>query len=635
MPARRSSSRPVPGLVLLAAALTALALPVLAAVPSFGPGNEAAFARIFGAGDTPPAGCRWLGASILDVKAVSRYACGGPELTVSVFPAGTEGPAAAATAHFRFEAEPAEAFPLELLEWIVGRAEAGAAAADPGVLARLAPLHLLAGLALLLALYSGAVLAWRGRRGRSGAAARDSVGPHALLAFGAAAAAAVWAASRFRFVFDDFMLLGRLRSAPWHVDPSARLVTVNLHGALGLASGAPELWFAAANVVALGAGAWLLGVLARRAGLSRSAALLSAALYLAAPGMLEQLRWLAGFQHLLANALLFASVLVADSLLRPSDASAPATRVRWTLLVALAFLGAMSKYAVFLLVVPLGAAWGLFVARVPLRSVRLWSVVLVQASAIVLPVVLVGLRDGDEVHNGALSAAAGNLLPLAALLAGALALPAAILLVALATRLGERRPLEGGGRMARHGALLLALAGVALAPFLLNRAYLNPYYPALAFAILGVGLAGATDLLISRSPLRRWLAAPLIAALILPWGGVRSVSAASPENAIAPWLASVSQAARTVRHAPRHVHLVPDCDPGPERDAAREALIRWHHVACGSFGLQWASGSDAVELTVEGLPPDARRASSRPDVVLGYCPGASPELRAPQRVAAP
>lgn len=485
------------------------------------------------------------------------------------------------------------------------------------------------------------LLAGRERRTAAAAEAPSSLGIRAFAAACATLAAALLlgGAWRFRYGFDDFLMLEQASRAFLN-DSALRFVGNDLRLAAGEKLGGRPA-FALLNLAAAGGLGWAWWGLLRRAGLPAATALAAAtAGLLVAPGLAHLQRMLSGFEQLAAMALVLAALNAFDSAARTR---APKRRLARALLgTFLVFLAVFVKFPVAALAPPAVAAWLLLAVRPRPGLARVGALTGAAGLGWAVPVA-VWLREGNgellksagghgaETFGAAVQVWATLWGALLVLVAGAALAAGVARLVRRRAATAETEPPAGPGSDAtapttrwpggREVALLLLLSLVFALPFLLNTSYWAVYYALLAslpVTALGVRAVGAL------LPAGRLGAAVglLLAAFVATASTFGPLlESTSLESRLPALLAELEPQVRASGLAPEALvafdwHL--DCAGEPATTLSRGDLEQMPALLSEDEGVRWAVGRVHARNFIAGvrdLMPDYDGAAWRVD----YC----------------
>lgn len=452
----------------------------------------------------------------------------------------------------------------------------------------------------------------------------------------------VHGALHFDFRQDDFFMLARVHvEGDWHWENNLRVLSTGLVFRAGALIDAPRWWFALANLVALGAAATCLFVLARRAGGGRERAIATVGLFGCTPGIRDLSTWGAGVQQLGAFAVVLGTLVAVDSAAREGR---PLRRAGLSVLaLGLTAGGVLVKYPVMLVIPPLAWIWGTHVVAAPRRPFDRAPVYLGLFAVLAVQMALshplgAGTAELDKLGLQRLPA---NVLRCVVLfLSIGLALGAAVWLLvsgrpkagAAAVDSGISGP-RGALRAVRRvlGAAWRAPVGwlmvLSLAPFLANGRYFASYYVSLAGAFWCLFAARALEHASRLGPARRWsvVAAPLVLTAVLTrWGGTEDKR-----------LTGLLHEARRLTRGlppPAALRVVGRC---PGEAVSPEASAILEHVLSGfdgREGLRWATGWRGVDIHVgDGDPAELGRGGAEggsrgeggapSELTLRYCDG--------------
>lgn len=596
------------------AVLLCIASPASAAAPVIPPGHEEAVQHMLEA----PAGCALAGISIDRDRIEAVYDCDGEQVSVSLYHPYPAPDGAARVGDFAVVAEGSwpRSARAELFEriatraprdlWVVPsqRAPAGESrGGDSWPVGR----SLLV-LALLLAAIGGAL-----RRVRQPQLPADSVRgswPIAAIAMIGATVGLAVAVTEFRFAYDDFTKLLLAEVAPFAPDAEIRLIGLRAPFALALELGGDPVVFAAINAGATVAWFFLMSALLRRAGLARWPAAAAAAIGACSSYQLGLVRWGVGIQHIVVWVFVLAAILAVDDASRQRD---PVRRTGALALSAAAALAAvLSKYPVAVVVPVLTYAWCRFVIDTPSPWLRKPWAHLGLAAIVGVPIAIARatLTSAEPaVAEMGLGAVPGNVVEL-------LGRGQAIGVLALAWVAARAATGRLRSRPSPPAIAMVAMAVVALGPFMLNGAYFADYYPAGAYAWLAA--AAVVDLAPGIGAVRGAVGKAVVVACavaVWPWHGVGAMYRESPDNRVEAFLQAAREELAVIEQQPDVLVVSTVCD------GADRPLDELMMAAGGGDGLRWITGWRDAHVVREWDGEGDEQV-----VFLGWCPEYRPRF---------
>jgi hypothetical protein len=465
----------------------------------------------------------------------------------------------------------------------------------------------------------GVLLLDRRRRPlRSGSALHAD--PLLTLAGLAALATLATCTAAFAFIHDDFGYLLAVARHPWAFDQQLRLLGVEVPFWLAVHSGAPMAAFIVMDSMAVILCALVFAAALADAGWSRSAAALSALLFIASEPVMRLAIWAAGLQQLLVWSLVFGILAAVRRAVR--EAGTPRVWGWASIAMGLGGLATFCKWPVAWIAVPSAWLWAAGEASSPPARRARWMLPLGVAVMIGLPIAveLPGSAPGD----GGISRLAVNLLDalgrmLSVAFMSLLAFVAATVLATGTVRECMRRLRAS---LIIHRDTLgraLAMAALSIVPFLFNMRYFAEYYVGPATAWLA---AAAAPLLMDAVPAqsrRGWAAATLVVLLWFPVQTMLSVSSAqSPGHTLAVWLEEVHEA---IAHQapPQELTIDAACATDAATRESRQRLEQFFELSEHGLGVRWIANWPNV-------PVEMGRSRAPHSLQLRYCNDGVPHV---------
>jgi hypothetical protein len=432
----------------------------------------------------------------------------------------------------------------------------------------------------------------------------------------------------------DYPYLARAEHYAAGIAALPQVLSTMVHYQVGVFLGGGILWFAATNVLFLATMCVCWGLLLRRAGWSRDAAVIASGMLAVAPGTSILLRWGDGVEHLSASACLMLVLLLTDIAAR--DDELPSAWRYGVLIVALALsaLGVLMKWALMVLIPPSCWLWGRWVVARPSPPMhRSFTYVLF---FVVVVGTIVMLPQGETSVIGFLpSRTALRGIANRVLQSGGMTL----LLIMLAefgrtkrdTRFfdsmkGMFSPLAAVARQ-KVGRMpivvwALALSSLWFLPFALHASYEGAiYYGMLASApvsAVGAALIAAAAASWKVGRVSRWLVACCVGVMLVPLGEIQSDWKDAADEVLPDWIDSVRTLTSSLT-PPDHIVVIPSCARSAEALSPRQQI----DPIFGENGIWWATGWYETPIEVRDEAGSGREGATPAGTVLtlGYCPG--------------